>query len=145
MDPIEFHDLSKTLVQGSTAAEIRSAVSRAYYAAFHVAAGILREMGFSISTAARGHADVTDRLMGSGHDDVVRIGRDIQDLRTMRNKADYDLVSTHPDEPRRAKIVVTQVGQIITDLQQHCGGPQRTQIAASIGAWEAATGNPSNP
>ena len=49
----DFLSLSTALVNGSTEAEWRSAVSRAYYAAFHVARQLLLGLRFTVPGADR--------------------------------------------------------------------------------------------
>lgn len=44
MNPREFYDLAGRLVKINSRAEIRSAISRAYYAAFHVGLEVLGGM-----------------------------------------------------------------------------------------------------
>src|SRR5947209_2642605 len=69
----------------------RSAVSRAYYAAFHTARDLLRRCGFVVPRADRAHAYLQMRLFNSGHLDVSQAGNHLETLRRARNVADYDL------------------------------------------------------
>lgn len=94
MNPREFLDVAGDWVVGEREAEWRSAVSRAYYAAFHVARGLLRDCLFIVPLAEQAHGYLWLRLANSGHPDVQQAGNDLRYLREQRNRADYDL--EHP-------------------------------------------------
>jgi uncharacterized protein (UPF0332 family) len=91
MDPRDFLEVANALVVGITQAEWRSAVSRGYYAAFHVARRLLKNCGFSVPYLDQAHTYLSLRLANSGHVDVVRAGNELNYLRGSRNRADYDL------------------------------------------------------
>jgi uncharacterized protein (UPF0332 family) len=91
MNPRQFLDLANDLVTGTREAEWRSAVSRAYYATFHVAGNLLRRCGFNVPRAEQAHGYLWLRLSNCGHPDLERAGDSLKDLRTERNRADYDL------------------------------------------------------
>lgn len=55
MKPRAFLDLADELVVASGEAEWRSAVSRAYYAAFHTGRVLLQAMGFVVPAAESAH------------------------------------------------------------------------------------------
>src|SRR2546423_12057716 len=90
MDFRDFLPLADTLANGTTEAEWRSACSRGYYAAFHVARKLLLSLGFRVPQADRAHGDLWLRLSNAGVADVQRAGRLLNDLRRERNRADYD-------------------------------------------------------
>jgi uncharacterized protein (UPF0332 family) len=91
MDPHDFLTLAGALTTGTAEADWRSAVSRAYYAAFHVARLLLRQGGFAVPRAERAHAYLFLRLSNSGHPLVEQAGVNLNSLRSTRNRADYDL------------------------------------------------------
>src|SRR5262249_17909840 len=91
MNPRDILDVADALITGSKEAEWRSAVSRAYYAAFHVAAGLLRQCGVDGPRGEQAHAYPGLRPANAGHADVGTAGGDLNDLRKLRNWADYDL------------------------------------------------------
>src|SRR5207244_3604565 len=77
----DYLTLAATLANGPTEAEWRSAVSRAYYAAFHVGCELLRDLGFIVPRADRAHAYLWLRLANSAHRDVNDAGFDLKHLR----------------------------------------------------------------
>src|SRR5438067_12577797 len=90
MDFRDYLSLATTLSQGPTEAEWRSACSRGYYAAFHVARQLLLGLGFLVPQADRAHGYLWLRLSNAGVTEVRRAGRLLNDLRRERNRADYD-------------------------------------------------------
>ena len=91
MSPRDFLLLAGELSPRETEACWRSAASRAYYAAFHVARDFLDSLGFAIRQGDQSHAAVYRRLSNSRVADVDHAGNLLIDLRRLRNQADYDL------------------------------------------------------
>jgi uncharacterized protein (UPF0332 family) len=91
MNGRDFLSVADDLAAGLTEAEWRSAVSRAYYAAFHVARDLLSQCGFDVPRVEAAHAYLWLRLTNAGHPDVQYAGLDLRHLRIARNRADYDL------------------------------------------------------
>ena len=56
IDGRDYLTLAKTWITGASEAEWRSAVSRAYYAAFHEARDLLRNLGFAVPRGDQAHA-----------------------------------------------------------------------------------------
>lgn len=96
MNPRDFLDVADEWAAGMREAEWRSAVSRAYFAAFHVARDLLSACGFAVPQGEQAHGYLWIRLQNTGHPDVKRAGSDLNYLRTMRNRADYDLKQPFP-------------------------------------------------
>ncbi len=86
----DFLPVATRLAAGTTEADWRTAVSRAYYAAFHVARSLLADLGFAVPRADRAHQYLVFRLSNSGESAVEQAGRDVDTLRRLRNRADYD-------------------------------------------------------
>ena len=97
MNPRDLLDVASDLVTGPREADWRSGVSRAYYAAFHVARLLLRQCGFAVPRAEQAHAYLWLRLSNTGRADVDQVGSDLNDLRSKRNRADYDLDRPFPE------------------------------------------------
>src|SRR5437868_5477988 len=87
----DFLTLAQRLVSESAEVSWRSAASRAYYAAFHVARELLEDMGFVVARADRAHAYLWRRLSNCGDPKVQAAGQQLNDLRGDRNEADYNL------------------------------------------------------
>ena len=132
MDPKDFLRVANDLAQSNKAAELRSAVSRAYYAAFHVARKLLVDMGFEISKGSGAHGDVCKYLGNAGNPAVEHAGNNIGALKGWRNQADYELNSVEHENSSRVKKIVSITEQIIEDLEQCCSGSNREQIKSAI-------------
>lgn len=91
MDPHAFLELAATLIGGLTEAEWRTAVSRSYYACFHMTRRLLLENGFVVPMGEQAHGYIWLRLCNCSHPDIQQAGWQLKDLRSVRNQADYDL------------------------------------------------------
>jgi hypothetical protein len=141
MDPRAFHTQAVDLLRGGQPADCRSAISRAYYAAFNVAAALLRANGFPILENHTSHEQVRRHLLGSNNAGVMGVGSQLGDLRGMRNKADYKLALSAVEDVRAAQVVVTTAGKHIRDLDSAFTGPDRERIVAAILEWKKKSGS----
>lgn len=87
----DFLKFAQRTAAGSTEVDWRSAVSRAYYAAFHEARDLLTALGFQTPRADMAHAFLWRRLENCGHARLALAGSRLNQLRRERNQADYDL------------------------------------------------------
>jgi uncharacterized protein (UPF0332 family) len=74
-------------------AELRTAISRAYYSAFHVSLKFLSEAsvdGFEVSRTGADHAAVIHYLKNSGIDALQDASKILGNLKNDRTKADYE-------------------------------------------------------
>ncbi len=134
MDPREFLTLAQQLSLAATEAAWRSAISRAYYAAFHVARQLLEDFGFAVPQADRAHAYLWLRLSNCGDPLVQNAGRGLKDLRRDRNWADYDLA--HPMRQSLSQNQRSFAARIIQTLQSAALEPTRTQITDAMKIYE---------
>jgi uncharacterized protein (UPF0332 family) len=119
MDETGFLDLADDLSTGSREAEWRSAISRAYYAAFHKARRLLQHNGFVVPRAERAHAYLWMRLSNSNHPDVIDAGQALFDLRKARNEADYDVdAPIAPSDAIDHVRVATNLIRLLDDLSK---------------------------
>ena len=135
MNPREFQELAEELAHGKRPAELRSAISRAYYAAYLVAVETLRGMSFRISKGSAGHAEVQRCLFNSGDPALAKIGSDLSDFRRTRNLADYDPGDKSVEEQAKAVVYVAMARKIIQALDTCQAEPQRSRIIAGINAY----------
>lgn len=125
--PRDLLDVADSLVTGAYEAEWRSAVSRAYYAAFHAARLLMRAGGFDVPRAEQAHAYLWLRLANSGHLDVQQAGAELNELRQARNRADYDM---DHDFPHAAAVRSVQLAESLLTLLQAAAG--ETNVLARI-------------
>ena len=136
MDPHDFYQLASQLANSPHAAELRTAISRAYYAIYHVGVTLLESLGFRLSSGPAGHGDVRNRLSNSGDPEMMRVGNQLGQLQSQRIAADYRLRNTSVENPKTAQAVVQQAQRMIQILDACFAEPKRTQIMQAIQEWE---------
>jgi hypothetical protein len=114
MNGRDFLPLAIRLAAGPTEADWRTAVDRAYYAAFHAARDLLASLRFAVPQSERAHAYLYVRLYNSGDAQVRQAAVDLHVLRAHRNGADYE-----PQRPFRRSWAPNDIqlaGQVIRVL-----------------------------
>jgi hypothetical protein len=135
MDPRDFLDVAGELVTGVREADWRSGVSRAYYAAFHVASTLLGRCGFTVPEAEQAHGYMWLRLSNTGRPDVDGVGADLKDLRRVRNWADYKIDRPFLEQPAYAQIpVAARIIDLLDDLGATPAG--LAQVVDAIRVYE---------
>jgi uncharacterized protein (UPF0332 family) len=134
MDARTFLTTANRLAQGATEADWRSAVSRAYYAAFHVARQLFTTCHFTVPRADRAHSYLWMGLCNCGDAAVQRAGADLDVLRRLRNHADYDVA--YPLPQATALTQVQNAAQIIQVLDRAAQDPLKTQITDAMKIYE---------
>ena len=114
----------------------RSAVSRAYYAAFHATRVVLRGLGFVVPRADRAHEYLYRRLNNCGLGPVVDAGRLLHALRSLRNKADDDVDAPFP----AAASAIADAESILQTLDALTAA-ERTQITDAMKRYEQQLGD----
>lgn len=142
MDAREFLTIAGELARRPDAAAQRTAISRAYYAAFNTGAQFLRSCGFRIGKGAAAHGEVYRCLSFSGHTELARAGSDLNDLHSLRNRADYQLDRTDVERPKVALAAVELSWNLIQNMTSAFGGPERVLIEATIAKWRKDNGYP---
>jgi len=136
MDPREFHQVASRLASGTRPGELRSAISRAYYAAYNVSVQILKEMGFKIPESSAGHGEVQNRLGNSGDGEIEVVASQLTDLHSRRIQADYKMARRDVERQGTAQGIVEQAGRMIHLLNGCRSEPKRTQVVNAIKEWE---------
>jgi len=134
MNSRDFLTLAQTLLAASSEAAWRSAVSRAYYAAFHVARELLDSMGFAVPRGERAHAHLWLRLSNCGDPQMATTGAALNSLRQDRNFADYDLL--RPLTQANAVRSVRMAEQTVSLLATAAIDPLRTLITDAMKVYE---------
>jgi uncharacterized protein (UPF0332 family) len=130
----DFLLLAARLASGGAEADWRTAVSRAYYGAFHVARSLLTDLQFVVPRADRAHQYLVFRLSNSGEASVERAGRDLETLRRLRNRADYD--ETPALTQTQAAAAVRLAETVIQALDAARQEPVRTRIRDGMIVYE---------
>jgi uncharacterized protein (UPF0332 family) len=134
MNGRDFLPLAKSLLKDMTEAGRRSAVSRAYYAAFHVARRLMDDLGFAVPRADQAHGYLWLRLSNSSDLAVVDAGQRLGTLRRKRNFADYDVAASLSISEATAHVVDAE--EIIQIFDAANVEPTRTQITDAMKVYE---------
>jgi uncharacterized protein (UPF0332 family) len=130
----DFLSLATQLAAGGTEAHWRSAVSRAYYAAFHVARRLFTDLNFTVPRADRAHQYLVFRLSNCAEPTVEQAGRNLETLRRLRNRADYD--ETPVLTQSQAVAAVRLAESIIQVLDAARQEPARTRMRDAMIVYE---------
>ncbi len=117
----------------------RSTISRAYYAAFNVAAEFLKGIGCAVPEGPQGHELAYNYLNNCGDALLIEAGRDLHDLRGERNNADYKLNKTHVEKEDVVGNWVDVAGEVIKRLDDCNGSTKRRKgVATTVGPYKKA-------
>jgi uncharacterized protein (UPF0332 family) len=109
MNERDFLTLAHDLAARPEESAWRSAISRGYYAAFHVARHLLEDLGFTVPHADRAHSYLWLRLSNCGEAQIQRAGSELQVLRRSRNEADYDLRAVFTQRFAQARVQTAEL------------------------------------
>lgn len=126
--------LASRLAKGGTEAEWRAAISRAYYAVFHIARRLFVDLSFVVPRADRSHQYLVFRLSNSGEPSVEQAGRELDTLRRLRNRADYDETPAIKQLQAIGAVQIAEaIIQVLDNIQQE---PSRTRIRDAMIVYE---------
>jgi len=120
MKAVEFLAFSlKVLKEDASPAGLRSAISRAYYAAFHAAREFLEGMNISgLSKGPGAHGDAPKLLVRTGDPAIDQVGHDLAHLHGERISADYRMDQSHIEKLEVAAALVNQASEVIATLRK---------------------------
>lgn len=99
MTGIDFLNLASDLSQSGDESRLRTAVSRAYYGAFHATRDLLYEVGIQLPRGEKDHAKIPYCFLNCGNPIGQELGKRLESLRIDRNAADYDLADNRFNNP----------------------------------------------
>lgn len=137
MTPDDFISVAGRLAATANSEEAvyRTAVSRAYYGAFHLAASLLKDLGFSAPRTANVHVFVQHCLNGSGQSSACIAASLLGDLHAARIRADYQLDRTTVGTHAVAMLCVEMAHEIRTALLECWETPTREHVRTGIAAY----------
>ena len=128
----EFIILAGKLATSADEASLRSAVSRAYYGAFHLAIQFLNDIERPVPQNANAHVYVARQLQRSGQSDAFRAGSLLGDLHSDRIKADYRLDNPRVGKAALARLCVERANEIQAALLRCRAEPARSEIQSRL-------------
>ncbi len=132
----DFLVVAKAMLQLRTEAASRSAISRAYYALFNSASHLLRELGVVIVQSPSGHGEVKNYLFNCGITPAVDFARTLDELRTKRNLADYNMETAIFLNQNDCAWLVAKAEIAVRAIATFQQEPLRQQIQNGIRAYE---------
>ncbi|MGA2403520.1 MAG: hypothetical protein ABSG91_17740 [Syntrophobacteraceae bacterium] len=131
--------MASTLVVQPKPAEIRTAISRAYYAIFNMTAQFLVNLGFTLPRT-NVHVAVQHRLQNCADMEMKKVGSQLTELHNKRIQADYRLNEKSIENQKTALTVISQVDRMM-QLVENCTEPRQQLIIRAIQEWENISGN----
>lgn len=112
----DFLSLAIGLSSSDREADCRSAVSRAYYGAFHVGFALLGSFGIQLPRWASAHDKLYQCLANSANRDLLAAAKILTKLRSERNLADNDLGASAFGHSDHARLIVRRATEILTAI-----------------------------
>lgn len=125
---------------GGIAADLRTAISRSYYATFLTSRDLLNDLGYRVTKTGVCHSVVNRALVESGERDLRLAASEYATLGEYRRKADYDLQDADVESIDRAedmlklcKSAYSKIGQ--ARIKSGSDPSYSARLIVSIDAW----------
>jgi uncharacterized protein (UPF0332 family) len=142
MNAQEFISVATQLIAGEGEGRFRSAVSRAYYGAFHTAREFLGVCGSLIPINSMAHRSVAWCLSNSADPDLEDAGTYLESLRDARNDADYDLSGGQFATKTNAMAELRRAVKVTDILGNYSSEEARTGVRPQLRAYALTLGLP---
>lgn len=142
MDPRDFLAQARRLANAGGAAGNRSAISRAYYAAFNVGCEHCSNWEVNLSEGSDAHGLLRQLLQTSREPRLTRLSGVLRELRMLRNKADYRLREEHPEGEKAARKALGLAQDVISALDCFAALPESERAPAIRRIRGATQGSP---
>jgi hypothetical protein len=139
MNPLAFLELAKRLIaKERNPAGLRSSLSRAYYAAFNVAAQFFRAIGHEVPNDGTGHERACEYLNNCRDNQLVVLAERLGSLRQQRNGADYRMGDPNVEKEATVRLWVGVATEIIQKLED-CNGStaRRSNVKSAVQDWRS--------
>ncbi len=147
MDPKKFLELAEALVKQTPPepARLRSATSRAYYAAYNLCLLTIRDLGFKTRKSDGAHGEVVNFLASSKDRELESMSGHLGSLRSFRNNADYDLHLYRAEKLMNVQLHIIQARNIVSTVERCCSGPNRASIIEAMKVFDDVNNGRSRP
>lgn len=138
-DGSDFIELAGKLcvLRGADEAGFRTAASRAYYGAFHLANEFLDDLNCPVPANENAHGHLRLQLMNAGQPDAVSAGSILRELHRIRIRADYSLADDKFRESSLARLVVERAHEFRRLIDLCRSEPARSQIQTGIADYQS--------
>lgn len=145
MNPKDFLDTAKGLLERDNPANCRSVFNRSYYAAYNVGVNLLKDAGISIVKNASGHGEVTRYLGNCGIREIKEAQSKLLNLASQRIKADYRMDVKAVEKIENAKKALLISKMIIDVFAQFDSDDGKEKIRDAVNAYNEKIKSASNP
>lgn len=143
MNPRDFCELACRLADNQNAADSRTAISRAYFAAYNVGASFVESFALKLPQTKDAHRMLVDCLSNTADAQITPISQQLSDLAGVRVEADYRMANTRVERSQTAKLWIERAKRIIAILDEALSDPARCpRIHGEITKWSMTTGRP---
>ncbi len=132
MNPRDFLDTAKDLLEKDSPANCRSVFNRSYYAAYNVGVNLLEDAGVTITKNATGHGQVRNYLGNCGIREIKEAQSRLSMLASERNKADYRLKVKTVEKLENAKKALITSERIIDAFAQFDSNDGKEKIFRGV-------------
>lgn len=133
MNPRLFLDLAVLYKGGRPTPEsYRSAISRAYYAAFNVGVLTLKHVGIHLSEGPQAHGELRDCLGESDDADLVDARDFVRKLHSRRIRADYHMDDPVPEERNEADTACREAKESINIFESLSNDQSKAPAIAAM-------------
>jgi hypothetical protein len=132
MNGKDFYSLAVSLAAGSTPAEMRSSISRAYYGAFHRACELLEHWRIALPLGPECHTKVRFLLEQSGDAEIAAVSSKLSTLRIARNNADYALKRAQAETRKIVAVQLQAADDVISCLDGYFLGDTVNSISEPV-------------
>src|SRR5262249_2766247 len=124
-------------------ASCRTAIGRAYFAALNCADGALEGLGASCGKGPQKHGLAGRFLHATDDPDLKTASAALDELKTLRNRADYDMSDTSVEKVSQARMALELAKDLFDDLHAVKNDPgRRTAAESKIRLYKQTTMTP---
>ena len=135
MNPRDFLDTAKNLLERDNPANCRSVFNRSYYAAYNVGVNLLRDAGITVVKNASGHKEVGNYLGNCGIQEIIEAQSKLSTLASQRIRADYRLGVKAVEKLENAKKALLTSERIIEALELFDSNDGKTKLLSGVNAY----------
>ena len=135
MNPKDFLDTAKGLLERDNPANCRSVFNRSYYAAYNIGVNLLEDAGITIKKNSTGHGEVNNYLGNCGIREIEEAQSKLSALGSQRIKADYRLGEKAVEKPKNAQKALLRSERIIEALELFDSKDGKIELLSGVNAY----------
>lgn len=132
MNPRDFLNTAKGLLERDNPANCRSIFNRSYYAAYNVGVNLLKNAGIPINENATGHGQVKNYLGNCDIQEIKEAQSKLSSLSSQRIRADYRLCEKSVEKRANAEKALLTAESIIESLDKFDSNDGKQKIRDAV-------------